>query len=48
MISAISQGPVLGLASFNIFLDYMESGIEWTLSKFANDSKIYGGVVMLE
>lgn len=33
-----SSGLVLGLALFNIFDGDMDSGTEWTVSKFANES----------
>ena len=38
--SCIPQGLVLGLALFNIFVGNMDSGIECTLSKFANNIKL--------
>ena len=48
VMSGVSQGSVLEQMVFNIFIIVIDSGMECTLSKFVNETKLCGVVNMTE
>jgi len=46
-MSGVLQGSVLGPILFNTFISYIDSGIEFIISKYVDDTNLSGAADLL-